>query len=235
MQKLGETLHRVRPNDDVKVHVPTADSVSGVVTKLEADRVARLKKLDERKIQHSIDLAEEKASQFDKATDPATGAIRSLDALLAQEEAAFRPVQADAEDIQMAVADLPTDSKLADVRKAADNLQTSVGRIGTEIGSVSSRFKAARCDFEVRRYDREARFNQEVAALYELQVRKSGLSSDVHRERSMFFLYGMLAAQAGVTIATFALAVRQKSVLWALATAAGVTAITIAIFAYQFV
>ena len=51
----------------------------------------------------------------------------------------------------------------------------------------------------------------------------------------MYFLYSMLVAQAGVTIATFGLAVRQKSVLWALATAAGVTAITIGIFAFQFI
>jgi hypothetical protein len=97
---------------------------------------------------------------------------------------------------------------------------------------VSNRFKAARCDFDVRRYDREARFNQEIAVLYELQVRKASLTSDGHRDRSMTYFYAMLMAQAGVTIATFSLALRRKSVLWALATAAGATAISFGVVAF---
>ena len=36
----------------------------------------------------------------------------------------------------------------------------------------------------------------------------------------------MLAAQGGVTIATFSIAMRRKSLLWGLATAAGLAAIT---------
>ena len=136
----------------------------------------------------------------------------------------------------MAAADLSAgDGKLSEVRKAADALQAAVVRLAADAGAVGNRFKAARCDYDLRRYDREARFNQEIAGLYELQVRKAAFASDVHRDRSMFFLYAMLAAQAGVTIATFGLAVRHKSILWALATAAGVTALTIGIFAFQFV
>jgi hypothetical protein len=235
-KKLDEMLARVRPKDDLKVNIPAADSLPAVVKKMEADLLQRFKKLDETKIQHSIELAEEKANQFDKGANPATGAIRDLEELLVNQDAAFRTAQSAAEDIHMAMTDLPaTDGKLGKVREAADALQAAITRLATEIGTVSSRFKAARCDYDVRRYDREARFNQEVAALYEVQVRKSSLTSDAHRERSMYFLYSMLAAQAGVTIATFALAVRQKSVLWALATAAGVTAITIGIFAFQFI
>jgi hypothetical protein len=42
----------------------------------------------------------------------------------------------------------------------------------------------------------------------------------------------MLAAQAGVTIATFSLAVRFRSALWALATVAGVTALAIGAYVY---
>ena len=170
------------------------------------------------------------------AISPATNAIREVEKVVHNQEAIFRPVQGAAEDVQAALADLPEDdSKLGAVRKAAEALQTAVGRIGAEIALVSNRFKAARCDFDARRNEREARFNEEIAHLYELQVRKSALTSDLHRERSNYFLYGMLIAQAGVTIATFGLAVRQKSILWALATAAGVTAITIGIFAFQFI
>ncbi len=194
-----------------------------------------IRKLSDAKIRNAIETAEAKAVKFDKGTDPATKAIRKVEGMLQTQQAVLRPVLAAANEVEMAVQDLPADGKLSDVRKSADILQTSVGRLETEISSVSNRFKEAHCDFDVRRYGREGNFNLEVAALYELQVYKSALSSDQHRDRSTFYMYAMLAAQAGVTIATFGLAVRQKSIFWALATAAGVTAITIAIFAYQFI
>ncbi len=204
--------------------------------KPEGDINQKLRKLDDKKIRLAIDTGEAKAARFEKATDPATQTVREVDQALQDQEALFRPVQAAGEDVEAAVNDLSTDDpKLGDVRKAAGALQVAVSRLAADVRLVSQRFKAARCDYDVRRYEREARFNQEIAGLYELQVRKSSLTSDQHRERSIYFLYGMLAAQAGVTIATFGLAVRQKSILWALATAAGVTALTIGIFAYQFI
>ena len=204
--------------------------------KADAEVNQKLKKMDAMKIEQAIDAGEAKAAKFEKSTDPTTKSIREVDKGLQNQEALFRPVQAAAEDVEAAASDLPTDDpKLGEVRKTAGALQASVGRLTADVSLVSNRFKAARCDYDVRRYEREARFNQEIAGLYELQVRKSSLTSDQHRERSVYFLYGMLAAQAGVTIATFGLAVRQKSILWALATAAGVTAITISFFAYQFI
>jgi hypothetical protein len=57
------------------------------------------------------------------------------------------------------------------------------------------------------------------AALYELQVRKSALNSDLHLKRSECFFYCMLA-------------VRQKSILWGLATGAGVTALALGGYVY---
>jgi hypothetical protein len=66
-------------------------------------------------------------------------------------------------------------------------------------------------------------------------VRKSGAVSDRHRTRSKHFFYGMLGAQAGVTIATFALAVRRKSVLWSLAAVIGMLALGMGGYAYLFI
>ena len=45
----------------------------------------------------------------------------------------------------------------------------------------------------------------------------------------------MLAAQAGVTIATFAIALERKSWLWGLAASAGLAAVTFAAYVYMFV
>jgi len=45
----------------------------------------------------------------------------------------------------------------------------------------------------------------------------------------------MLAAQMAVIIATFSIAARQKSLLWSLAAAAGLTAVSFAAYVYFYV
>ena len=93
-------------------------------------------------------------------------------------------------------------------------------------------FAAARLTYTAARYDMEARLNQAVAGVYELQVREYNISADKHHRRSAKFFYGMLAAQMGVIIATFALAARQKNFLWALAAAAGSAAVAFSVYVY---
>ena len=73
---------------------------------------------------------------------------------------------------------------------------------------------------------------QAIANLYEVQVRKSNYSAERHHIRSQRFFYGMLAAQLGVIIATFAIAARKRNLLWALAAAAGSAAVAFAIYVY---
>ena len=99
---------------------------------------------------------------------------------------------------------------------------------------MNQSFLAARRDFTARRYEREARDNQEIAGVYEIQVRKSSWESERHRKRSQLFFLGMLIAQAGVTIATFSLALRQRNILWVLATAAGLAAISFSAYVYLY-
>jgi len=86
----------------------------------------------------------------------------------------------------------------------------------------------------VRRNAREAEMNQHLAQLYELQVAQSSLDSEHHRRRSKNFFYGMLAAQAGVALASFSLAARKKEGLWALAGAAGLAAVGFSFYVYMY-
>jgi hypothetical protein len=93
-------------------------------------------------------------------------------------------------------------------------------------------FTTARGRYTAARYDMEARLNQAIAAIYELQVRKSNVSAERHHARSQKFFFGMLAAQAAVIISTFSLAARQRSMLWSLSAVAGVAAVAFAIYVY---
>jgi len=94
---------------------------------------------------------------------------------------------------------------------------------------------AARLRYTAQRYDAEARLNQAIAYIYELQVRRSNLTAERHERRSQRFFFGMLAAQAGVIIATFALAARKRNLLWSVAAAAGAAAVGFAIYVYLFI
>lgn len=96
-------------------------------------------------------------------------------------------------------------------------------------------FVAARLNYAAQRYDAEARLNQTVGSLYELQVRKANLSAERHHRRSEKFFFGMLAAQLGVIVATLAMAARQRNLLWFLAASAGAVAISFAVYVYLFV
>jgi hypothetical protein len=91
---------------------------------------------------------------------------------------------------------------------------------------------AARLRYAAARYEIEARLNQAIANLYELQVRMSNMAAERHHRRSQWFFLGMLAAQAAVITATFALAARQRNILWGLAAGVGVLAIAFAVYVY---
>jgi hypothetical protein len=110
---------------------------------------------------------------------------------------------------------------------------TTAANIKTETEEVANEFKATRLTFQGQRYDRESRYNQVIAGLYELRTHQVDMISDKHRTRSRMFFFGVLAAQAGVTISTFTLAARQKrGILWALAVVAGSVALVIATYVY---
>ncbi|MCY2924597.1 MAG: DUF4337 family protein [Planctomycetota bacterium] len=96
-------------------------------------------------------------------------------------------------------------------------------------------FVGARLRYAAARYDTEARLNQALASLFEVQVRLGNLAAERHHARSEQFFYGMLGAQLAVIIATFAVAARKRNLLWSIGAAAGVFAIAFGAYVYLYV
>ncbi len=124
------------------------------------------------------------------------------------------------------------DSAIGPISKVIDQLEKAV--TGTSDKSLSRDFVAARLRYTATRYDAEARLNQAIGDLYELQVRKSNIDAERHHKRSQQFFYGMLGAQMAVIIATFAIAARKRNLLWSLAAAAGAAAVGFAAYVFLF-
>jgi hypothetical protein len=126
------------------------------------------------------------------------------------------------------------DKQLEPITQAIERLDQQLTQSAAE-PSASRAFIAARLRYTANRYDAEARVNQAVANLYELQVRVSNQKAERHHKRSKSFFFGMLIAQAAVIIATFSLAAQRRSLLWSLAAAGGAGAVSFALYVYLFV
>jgi len=122
---------------------------------------------------------------------------------------------------------LAFDTATAPANQALDELEKSLPA-GDK--AAARDLTAARMRYGAARYDAEARLNQSIANLYELQVRKANISAERHHKRSGKFFFGMLAAQAAVIVSTFAIAAQKRSCLWFLAAAAGLAAVIFAIY-----
>lgn len=127
------------------------------------------------------------------------------------------------------------DAALRPVVTHGDELGDVLDPLTTEHRALSRDFTMLRLRYSAQRYDAEARLNQAIANLYELRVRQGNFSAERHHARSQRFFYGMLAAQAGVIIATFAIAARQRNFLWSLAAAAGAGALVFALYVFLYV
>jgi Domain of unknown function (DUF4337) len=134
---------------------------------------------------------------------------------------------------------LALDATLRPINRIIDDLEVRLVRQASAESSRSGPAAALRRDVTVARlrytalrYDAEARLNQAIANVYELQVRKSNIEAERLHTRSQRFFYGMLATQAGVIVSTFAIAARQRNALWWLAAGAGVAAVAYAAYVY---
>lgn len=123
------------------------------------------------------------------------------------------------------------DAAVKPMNSLIDRLNELIARAAS-LGPERQAFAAGRLRFAAMRYEAEARLNQTVGYLYELEVRQSNVSAERHHERSQRFFYGMLGAQAAVIIATLAMASRQRNLLWSLAALAGLVAVALAIYVY---
>lgn len=138
------------------------------------------------------------------------------------------------------VTEKSLDAALRAARDRAQAFDNLTGPINREIEALEKKFSsrdfiAARLRYTASRYEAEARLNQDIANLYELQVRKSNIAATRHHVRSQRFFFGMLAAQAGVIIATFAMAARKRNLLWSIAAGAGLLAVAFAVYVYLFI
>jgi hypothetical protein len=121
------------------------------------------------------------------------------------------------------------------VGKALTKLKQCDDETLTAATDLKNVWKAIEHTFTSRRYHLEAEHNREIGYLYEVQVRLNSSAADRHRNRSRHFFYGMLCAQAGVTISALSLAARQRSVLWGIAGLAGLTALLFSVYVYVYV
>ncbi len=180
--------------------------------KTEGETATQVHLLHDADIQEAILIAEHNADAFDAASKPIGNTLKSVREILRELATIVKPFR------------VPTAKKADD-----DN---SVAKLPAQFDAMLTSFKTAAMDVDARRYREEANYNQKTAELYEIQVRFSGVESDRHRTRSRHFFYSMLTAQAGVTIASLALAKAQRSALWFFAAIAGLAALTFSGYVY---
>ena len=125
------------------------------------------------------------------------------------------------------------DAALEPINTAAERFDKTL--MAGNASGLARDYTAARLRFATVRYEAEARLNQAIANLLELQIRKAVMSADRHRWRSERFFYGMLGAQVAVVVSTLSLAAQKRSVLWGLAAAAGLAAIAFAAYVYFYI
>jgi hypothetical protein len=193
-----------------------------------------MKSVDAEVLARSIETAEGNAQRFDDVCKPVSRRLDALNRALAEQALLARSLDRAviAFNAKLAEAGIANSSE---VWKDAVSINDLAQRDKAQAAEIYADFLAARHRFTALRYERDAAYNGTIANLYEVQVRKSNWNSDRHLRRSRLFFFGMLAAQAGVTIASLALAVRMQSLLWGLASAAGFAAVAIAIVVYCFV
>ncbi|HEX3148903.1 MAG TPA: DUF4337 family protein [Gemmataceae bacterium] len=174
----------------------------------EDETAALVAKLSPAVIEEATRLAETDADLFDKACEPTNELVKQL-------KAAFR-------DLAQAMYLL---------RRGRGAMAPTPEGIA-EFDRLDASFRMAVMDYEARRYRQEANLNRRAAEAYEVRVRRSGVESDRHRQRSQQFFYSMLLAQLGATVSALALARAQRSLLWLLAAAAGVVALCFTGYVY---
>jgi hypothetical protein len=188
------------------------------------------------RLDEAIAVSEANAQAFDVVAKAVNESLQPITKVVDEGVALVRSFRRAAREVEAAAAELPAgDSKdLAEVRSAVAAVAGTAGYLRAVAEELDNDFKGAWYGFNARRYERDARYNQATAGLFEVLVRKNSLLSERHRTRSKHFFYGMLLAQAGVTISSLALAVRKRSVLWSLAGLAGLAAMIFGAYVYVY-
>jgi len=186
-----------------------------------------LRRLPKQVLKSAYDLAVENTTLFDKATSELKKPFGTISKLVDRQLDLARKLHTIVGGVTAALpASASDESKaLKEVRATAASLSQTDRLLKDKVEQLYRNSKAASIDFDARRYNAESRYTLQEARRYELLVYKSNFESDRHMDRKTFLFYAMLTAQAGVTIATLALAFRKKSVVWGLAALAGAAAV----------
>lgn len=166
--------------------------------------------------------------------EPVSSALSAIDSVRPDEEIARLVLAAAGPVLDGALREHHAHARTLDAQ--LEPLSNLIGIWETQLAGqpLMREFTVARLRFHSQRYDVEARLNQTIAQLFELQVRASNLAAERHHRRSGRFFYGMLAAQLAVIVSTFALAARRRTLLWTIAAAAGAVALTFTIYVLMF-
>ena len=171
-----------------------------------------------------------------KLNEQVKAALEAVESSKTDAELAAQLNQLDAATLATALQSARNDS--GDFDNSTKPIIQAIDRLESAVASdraLARDFAAARMRFNAARYDAEARLNQAIANLLELQVRKNNLSAERHHKRSGKFFFGMLAAQAAVVVSTFSLAAQKRNFLWSVAAIAGLLAIAFAVYVFLYI
>jgi hypothetical protein len=202
----------------------------------EEETAALYRQIPNEDLRKAIATAEAEVQAIEHTYEPVSEALGQIEKVVQQQLGFVRSLEHAVRAVEITATELPggTGQSLANVRAAVGALSRSAQMAKSAGEELSADFKAAWHGYQARRYKDEAEFSRQAAEVYEIQVRKNSALSERHRDRSKDFFLGMLAAQAGVTIATFSLAVKYRSTLWALASLIGVGAILYAFYVHVY-
>ena len=207
--------------------------------KPEAEIAAHLAELRPNHLTQAIERMETLAAELDGETRPLVTQLEQVNKLVVEEVERLQAVLTATGTLERTLDGLAANERVrndaTDMRRSIEDAIRPLRRAAAGATELVRRAQLARNEYNERRYECEARYNQVIAGLYEAQVRKSSQIAEKHRHRSYLFFYAMLVAQAGVTLATFALAVRQMSALWGVASLAGLLAMAAGIYVYFFI
>jgi hypothetical protein len=200
----------------------------------ESETAPAISKIPETTLRQAIDLLEANVQAVEEANKPISDLLSRLDTLLQQQTDLADDLHQAALSLKRTNGGTGDSPAQNDVLQALGRLVQSTAETKKLAQDFSNEFKVAQYGYAVRRYETEARHNQKAAELYEVQIRRSSTLSEKHRDRSRHFFYGMLVAQAGVTIASFSLAMKHRSFFWSLAGLAGLGAVVFSSWVYLY-
>lgn len=231
-----------REGAEDKEQVELLEEIKGDIKKRkhETEIAPTVLKLKEETLTQAIKKAEAGADKVNKQGKAIENILEEFDVLVKRQMALTGEYHKMVARLKNLIAKNEADSlgkvQISETRQALLQCRAALTSRAEAMRTLNARmqgdFKAARHAFTARRYENEARSNQECAYLYEIKVLLSGSLSDKHLNRSKLFLYAMLVAQGGVVIATLAMALKRKSVFWSLAALTGLIAIAFGMYVY---